>query len=60
MKKTRIINGLIAVAILAALSMHAACNTSGWPLVGEVFGWSIIVGILYLVVDNRIKERNAQ
>ena len=60
MKKTRIIIGLIAVIILAALSMNAACNTSGWSLVGEVFGWSIIVGILYLVVDNRIKERNAQ
>ena len=57
MSKKRIINGLVAMAIFAALSMNAACNTNGWPLVGEIFGWSLIVAILFIVVDHRIKEK---
>lgn len=57
MSKKRIINGVIAMAIFVALSVNAAFNTSGWSLVGEVFGWSLIITMLFLVVDNHIKEK---
>lgn len=59
MKKKRIINGVVATWILAALSVNAASNAAGWALVGELFGWTLIVGILALVVDHHIKESEA-
>lgn len=60
MSTKRILNGLIALAILAALSINAASNTNGWTLVGEIFGWSLLVGGSFLVVDNRIKESEVE
>lgn len=59
MSKKRIINAVIAVSILVALSLNAACDNTGWALVGEIFGWSIIVGVSFLAVDNHIKEMEA-
>lgn len=49
-------NALIAIAIFAALSINACFENSGWALVGEIFGWSLIVGGLFLVVDNKLKK----
>lgn len=56
MSKNRIINMLVAVAILAALSVNAASECQGWALVGDITGWTLIVGILSLVIDNKIKD----
>ena len=60
MSTKRILNGILAIAILAALSINAACNTDGWTLVGEIFGWTLLIGGTFLVVDNRIKESEVE
>ena len=57
MKKARLINAMVAIVILVALSLNAACESNGWPLVGDIFGWSLLIGGSFLVVDNYIKER---
>jgi len=49
-------NAVVALTIFAALALNSACNNSGWALVGEIFGWSLIVGGLFLVVDNKLKK----
>ena len=54
--KPRTINALLAAVIFVALVVNSASNNSGWALIGEVFGWSIIIGILFAVIDNKIKE----
>ena len=53
---TRNANRLLALVAVAALAVNAASHTSGWALVGEIFGWVLIIGGTYLVVDNKIKE----
>ena len=57
MSKKRKINALVAFAIFAALALESACKTNGMAFVGNVFGWSLIVGGLFMVVDTEIKER---
>ena len=49
-------NRLLALVVVAALAVNAAAHTSGWALVGEIFGWALLVGAVFLVVDNKIKE----
>lgn len=56
MSKKRKINALVAIAIFAALALNSACESNGWPLVGNIFGWLLIVGGLFMVVDHRFKE----
>ena len=57
MSKKRKTNALVAIAIFAALALNSACESNGWPLVGNIFGWFLIVGGLFMVVDTEIKER---
>ena len=59
MSKNRIINLLVAIAILVALSFNAACESTGWALAGNIFGWAILVGVSFAVVDHHIKEEEA-
>ena len=54
--KARVLNGIIAGITAAALSLNAACDSSGWILAGNIAGWLIIVGTLWFVIDNKIKE----
>lgn len=54
--KPRAINVLLSAVVLAALVVNSAAHNSGWALVGEIFGWVLIVGILSAVIDNKIKE----
>ena len=54
--KPRTINALLAAVVLVALIVNSASNNNGWALVGEIFGWTIIVGALFAVIDNKIKE----
>lgn len=49
-------NAVVALTIFAALALNSACNNSGWALVGEIFGWSLIIGGMFLVVDNKLKK----
>lgn len=58
--KARTLNAVVAVIVLAALVVNAASTCTGWALVGDTLGWCAIVGSLWLVVDNKIKERSAQ
>lgn len=53
--RKRQINAVVALTIFAALALNSACNNSGWALVGEIFGWSLIIGGMFLVVDNKLK-----
>ena len=55
--KARKINGIVAVVVFVALAGNAFCESNGWALVGNIFGWAIIVAALWMVVDNKIKER---
>ena len=59
MSKKRIINLLVAIVILVALSFNAACESTGWALFGNIFGWTILVGVSFAVVDHHIKEKEA-
>lgn len=54
--KARVLNGIIAGITAATLSLNAACDSSGWVLAGNIAGWLIIVGTLWFVIDNKIKE----
>lgn len=56
----RKINLAVAIFVFVALAGNAATECTGWALAGDVFGWLLIVGILFAVVDNYIKERSAQ
>ena len=50
-------NALLAIVVLMALAVNSASHNTGWVLVGEIFGWSLIIGGLWLVIDKHIKER---
>lgn len=52
----RVLNGIIAGITAAALSLNAACDSCGWVLVANIFGWLIIVGSMWAIVDNKLKE----
>ena len=56
----RQINAVVALTIFAALAINAATYCSGWALVGDIFGWALLVGGSFIVVDNKIKEGEAQ
>lgn len=60
MKKARLINGAAALIAAVALCGNAAIDNSGWMLAGNIFGWVLIIGTLWLVVDHEIKERAQQ
>ena len=53
----RQIHALLAIVVLIALAVNSASHNTGWVLVGEIFGWSLIIGGLWLVIDKCIKER---
>lgn len=55
--KARKINGAVAVAIAAGLVCNALCEYSGWTLAGTIFGNVLLVATLWVVVDNKLKER---
>ena len=50
-------NALLAIVVLMALAVNSASHNTGWVLVGEIFGWSLIIGGLGLAIDKHIKER---
>ena len=50
-------NALLAIVVLMALAVNSASRNTGWVLVGEIFGWSLIIGGLWLAIDKHIKER---
>ena len=54
---TRQTNALLAIVALLVLAVNSASHNTGWVLVGEIFGWSLIIGGLWLMIDNKIKER---
>lgn len=49
-------NTLLAIVALMALAVNAASRNTGWVLVGEIFGWSLLVGGSWLAIDRHIKE----
>lgn len=55
--KARKINTLVALVIAGALTVNALSTCNGWALVGDLFGWALIVGGLWMMVDNKLKER---
>lgn len=59
MSKNRKINALVAIIIFAGLALNAAFESEGIALAGNIFGYFLIVGGLFLVVDNRIKNTEA-
>lgn len=56
MKKHRIINAIVALTIFAGLSINAACESDGFALAGNIFGYLLLVGGLFMVIDNKIKQ----
>lgn len=54
--KARQVNILLSAVVYAALFVNSASTNYGWALVGEVFGWTIIIGSLFAVINNKIKE----
>ena len=59
MSKKRTINAIAALTIFAGLSINAACESDGFALAGNVFGYLLLVGALFLIVDNKIKSMEA-
>lgn len=53
----RRINAAVAVVVLAALVLNTASTCAGWQFVGDTLGWCAIISGLWLVVDNKLKER---
>lgn len=54
----RNVNRLLALVVMAALVVNAAAHNTGWALVGEIFGWSLIIGGSFLVADNKLKTED--
>ena len=59
MSKKRTINAIVALTIFAGLSINAAFESDGFALAGNVFGYLLLVGALFLIVDNKIKNIEA-
>lgn len=55
--KAKTINNLLASVVLAALVGNTLFEFDGWCSVGQMFGYSLLVGGLWLIVNNIIKER---
>lgn len=56
--KKRNVCRLLAVVVLVGLAVNAASHNDGWVLVGEIFGWALIIGGLFAIIDNKLKAED--